>query len=1108
MSFYPWNSAPGRSIDIELSGQEVINIELDALDSNVEDVVEVLMDGQPKVEYWTRLAGEYLRRGDLDAAEAIMNAAAKCFKLSGSTESFPAVYSLLANIHLARARSAPKIKLANPRQDILLDYKTRDDYVREATQDLNICDHVITEQLSGADSEQRLEAMMELIVMTRAIHQLANNEMDDALRSFQSILVKKPTNLIALLGKARILYARRQYGAALKIFQQVLQLNPHCLPDPRIGIGLCFWAMNHREQAKAAWQRSAEVNPSESAGQLLLGIEALNASKNPNMSDEERVREITIGSKLIEKAFNGNQRNASAANALCDIFLRKGLHSRALKLAERTVQFADTRAVLADGYIRAGRVCHVDGNYSDALRYYQKAAEGPAKNVLAVIGVAQIQLRNNEIPAAIHTLDTLLQPPNAPRSVEAMAMLASLRAHPRPGVSSSEAVQETVRARELFDRVHKTIEHGEELTPLNGHSQKPHLPARAILDDVEMHLEVARLWRNENLDRTGKALREALRVSQENGDVDPRLWNNLGVLAHLEGQHDQARAMYENALTGVTVSATPTAEAMSTSILYNLARVYEDVGEDTMASEAYGKLLSRHPEYVDAKIRQADMLGNLNQRNDAHELLKDALVSQSHNLNVRAFYTYFLIQSNLPKPAREFVFATLKDHDKHDVWSLCAAGWLHYHQARESRDSSSKGVDERKKLFLRSAEFYEKALHLDPMCAVAAQGLAIVTAEDALGTLGGTLPPGPTPDEGQKRATNARDALEVFAKVRESTNDGSVYINIGHCHFARDEFDRAIESYETASRRYYHDQNVSVLLSLARSWYAKANKDQSFSSMITALGYTQKALHIQPNDKAVLYNIAMIQQKAAEMMFALPSAKRTLKDLQRAIEHASHAQKMFASLAADPSTSLPYNRDIADQRKKYGDSMLRRAEEHLVAQRQHEGEQHARLEAARQKRLEEKQRQEALERERTAKLQEEAEKLRGERDKARAEALQWTQEVRMESDDERERKARKAANKRTKSGPVSGDEDGAANGEPKKKRTRKLKKGTATPAEGSDGEEEALFSGGENVEKPAKKRPKKRIVRDDDEDEPSASAPRKKQYKSKEIISDSDESME
>ena len=60
-------------------------------------------------------------------------------------------------------------------------------------------------------------------------------------------------------GKARILYARRNFPQALKLFQLVLQLNPHCQPDPRIGIGLCLWAMDHKVKAKAAWERSLEL---------------------------------------------------------------------------------------------------------------------------------------------------------------------------------------------------------------------------------------------------------------------------------------------------------------------------------------------------------------------------------------------------------------------------------------------------------------------------------------------------------------------------------------------------------------------------------------------------------------------------------------------------------------------------------------------------------------------------------------------------------------------------------------------------------------------------------------------------------------------------------
>jgi RNA polymerase-associated protein CTR9 len=48
---------------------------------------------------------------------------------------------------------------------------------------------------------------------------------------------------------------------------------------------------------------------------------------------------------------------------------------------------------------------------------------------------------------------------------------------------------------------------------------------------------------------------------------------------------------------------------------------------------------------------------------------------------------------------------------------------------------------------------------------------------------------------------------------------------------------------------------------------------------------------MQPSDKSTIYNIAMIQQKAAEMLFGITPSKRSLKDLQQAIEQLGHAQK-------------------------------------------------------------------------------------------------------------------------------------------------------------------------------------------------------------------------
>ena len=71
--------------------------------------------------------------------------------------------------------------------------------------------------------------------------------------------------------------------------------------------------------------------------------------------------------------------------------------------------------------------------------------------------------------------------------------------------------------------------------------------------------------------------------------------------------------------------------------------------------------------------------------------------------------------------------------------------------------------------------------------------------------------------------------------------------------------------------------------------------------------------------------------------------------------------RLFGSLADDKSPSLTYNRDMADQRRKYGEGMLRKSAEHLAAQEKHEADMKARLENARQQRADEKHRQDEIE---------------------------------------------------------------------------------------------------------------------------------------------------
>jgi RNA polymerase-associated protein CTR9 len=135
---------------------------------------------------------------------------------------------------------------------------------------------------------------------------------------------------------------------------------------------------------------------------------------------------------------------------------------------------------------------------------------------------------------------------------------------------------------------------------MNANSQSLSRIAKEVVEDINVHTEIARLWQEDNLDRVGRAYKEAWRLSQATGSGDdPRLLNNLGVLAHLEENFAEARKDYETALVNASGLKSEVGESLATSILYNLARVYEDQGEIGLSKEAYEKLLTRHPEYVD-----------------------------------------------------------------------------------------------------------------------------------------------------------------------------------------------------------------------------------------------------------------------------------------------------------------------------------------------------------------------------------------------------------------------------------------------------------------------------------------------------------------------------
>lgn len=206
-----------------------------------------------------------------------------------------------------------------------------------------------------------------------------------------------------------------------------------------------------------------------------------------------------------------------------------------------------------------------------------------------------MNLQSAEIAAAIHRLDGLTTQTAKPLCLEASIVLASLRTNPRPGVSSADIALDKKRSREMYDSIVRTIDNNEALAN-EGKFQRN---IRNLADDKDMWVEIARLWQQENSEKTERALKEALRIIESAGQTESRIVNNLAVLRHLEGDFEMARTMYEECLASLAASSEAQMEEVSTTILYNLARVYEAQDNNELAKEAYSKLLARHPEYID-----------------------------------------------------------------------------------------------------------------------------------------------------------------------------------------------------------------------------------------------------------------------------------------------------------------------------------------------------------------------------------------------------------------------------------------------------------------------------------------------------------------------------
>jgi RNA polymerase-associated protein CTR9 len=162
----------------------------------------------------------------------------------------------LASLYMQKARDAPKAAPGSmsPRRNELKAASSRTQ-TKESLQQLAV----------GAINEAaRINQTSILTLLTTGIQRLATagndkTVTDQILRLFEEVLKTNPNNVIALIGKARVHYGRNQFSIALRLYQKALMARPDMQPDPRIGIGQCFWHLKMKSDAFAAWERALEL---------------------------------------------------------------------------------------------------------------------------------------------------------------------------------------------------------------------------------------------------------------------------------------------------------------------------------------------------------------------------------------------------------------------------------------------------------------------------------------------------------------------------------------------------------------------------------------------------------------------------------------------------------------------------------------------------------------------------------------------------------------------------------------------------------------------------------------------------------------------------------
>ena len=1064
-------------LDVPLGNGQVVSIDLiNELSDDPNELVSFLEMEKCAQKYWISIAAAYCQANKLEDSLVVIDAA---LRVSQNEDDF-ACRSFLCWLYL---------KFVSLGID-------RNENLDKAESELN--------RLSQSEKHKGELS----VVLAQAVVLYYREEIERALEIYDKVSKNDSSNCFALLGKAQIILNKtKDYGSALKTFQQVLILNPTMKPDPRVGIGICCWYLKDHDMAVSAWKRALEMDRNNYKADVLLTLAGFDSTCNNSLSDidfQEKYKEY------IHNMFNFHKSHPNDLIILINLasfFYSKQEYDILEKICNKIIKLASTFSsasakslklskyqsiILSEAALWLGRVVFAREDYPSAQKYFHEAIKFNENNLMAHLGLGQSQSCRGLIEEAIITYESLMK--THPKCLEVNYSLGLLYSK----LKSRRKHEQAIALLERYLRLAKN-------RGLNAKAQSDEDNLIVLNQEptaLNAFLVLSQLYESRDINHSLNYLSKAVESRSEMDQVVPlEVHNNIGVINFFKNHFDVAAEHFQHCideLSGTNSFVGQDGDVLvdlpndlRVTLSYNLGRAKERFSQEK-SKEIYESVLRDCPHYFSAKLRLL-FLECLSVRESNKEEIKNELENllsiKAGDLEVRSFYGWFLRTfgkrvGSKPDADTNHQRNTLVKFNSRDCYALLSLANIYCIMAREVK--SAKEDEKKKKYYIRAIELFSKVLSVDSKNVYAAQGLAIVYIENK------------EQDKG----------LDILRKIRDSLNDISVYLNLGHVLLEVKQYAKAIENYEVALTRFAGNSDSKVLSYLGRAWYLRGLSEKSLSYMNTGLVYCTRALQCaKGNLSPFKFNVAYVQLHVAEFVSRLPIEQKSTDMVDQAIASLQEAIQVLNSLASDDEKHPPYPKaELRSRANLASTTLLNR----LSQAREEVAESASKAEMKIQEAIKLREEEKIVQlREEEAKKQQQRQKeeeLAKERALLQEQAQQWAEEARAaefinddaEKDDlfneepeptDKKKKGKKSANKERK---------------PSKRGRKKNVEITDEDDQKSDGHEEVI-SRTPNEQTPVDDH--NLVTPDNDDGEDHVSKKRKVNQLSKEVVTDSDDDV-